>query len=129
VASAEVVTAPTEDGWSRQQWRLFDRFLRGFRPRVLVFGVPRYEAEPDAATGAPRSTPQALAATLAEARARCAEASIELVLLADEGLPADLLGVLRAASSDRAPLVEVLATDAPLGIARKLAAVIAPRLP
>lgn len=40
----EVTALPTIDGWSLQQWLLFDTFYRDFAPEVLVFGVPTDEA-------------------------------------------------------------------------------------
>lgn len=41
---AEVISLPTIDGWSLQQWLLFATFYRDFEPQVLVFGVPAAEA-------------------------------------------------------------------------------------
>ncbi|MGE3171920.1 MAG: hypothetical protein AB7O97_04790 [Planctomycetota bacterium] len=128
VPAAEVVSAPTVDGWSAQQWQLFDRFYRPFRPQVVVLGVPRYEAA-SGDDGRPRSSPEQLAATIAAARAGCAELGAELVLLADVDLPAELLAVLRrAAERDGVPLLELRPTDATLGVARKLAELLAPLL-
>jgi hypothetical protein len=124
----EVLSLPTEDGWSAQQWRLFWNCYRGWRPAVLVFGVPRDEAAEDAATGRPRSSPDALAATLREVQAGCAELGARLVLLADAGLPADLRAVLAGVATADVPLVEVGAGTSPLALAQRLGAVVAPLL-
>lgn len=43
----DVIALPTVDGWSLQQWLLFDTFYRDYHPRVLVFGVPADEAAMD----------------------------------------------------------------------------------
>ncbi len=125
---AEVVTAPTEDGWTGQQWRLFDRFLQGFRPAVLVLGVPRDEAVADPRTGQARSTPAELVATIAAARAYCVANAAALVLLLDDGVPAPFAAVARAVAAQGVPLIEVSGNDAASGIAHKLAAVIGPQL-
>lgn len=124
----EVVSLPTVDGFTSQQVNLFDRFFRPFRPVVVVLGVPRDEAVLDEVTGAPRSSTTALRESIARARAVCAEIDSSLVLVADDGLPADLLAELRVARDQGLPLVEIDATDAGLGIARKLSAVVAPLL-
>ena len=89
---------------------------------------PRDEAVLDEVTGAPRSSTTALRESIARARAVCAEIDSSLVLVADDGLPADLLAELRVARDQGLPLVEIDATDAGLGIARKLSAVVAPLL-
>jgi hypothetical protein len=124
----EVVTLPTEDGWSGQQWRMFDGFLWVYRPRVVVLGITRDEAAADAATGRPRSSPPELAATIAAARTRCTAEGATLVLLADVGVPADLMAVLREAHGEGVPLVELTDSDAATGMAHKLAAAVAPAL-
>lgn len=51
---ADAVSLPTVDGWSLQQWLLFDTFYRGYAPQVLVFGVPDDEAAVVTTDGAVR---------------------------------------------------------------------------
>lgn len=125
---SEAIALPTEDGWSGQQWRFFDRFLQAFAPSALVFGVPRDEGVAEREGAAPRSTPEALAQTLDLATAYCEARGCGLVLLADEGLPDEFLAVLRSRVGARRPLVQITGTDSALGAAQKLAAALAPLL-
>ncbi len=125
--AVEVISLPTEDGFTQQQWTMFSRFFRRFAPAVVVLGVPRDEDAPDL-SGAPRSSPQALAATIDEAKKGCAEIGAKLVLLADAGLAAPLLEVLRKQRDLGVVLVEVTENDAASGIARKLADALQPLL-
>ena len=125
--AVEVVTLPTEDGFASQQWGMFSRFFRGFAPAVVVLGVPRDEDAHDR-SGAPRSSPDALRRTIAEAKSGCAEIGAKLVLLADNGLSEPFLAVLRSERDAGLELVEVTDNDAALGIARKLAAALRPLL-
>lgn len=129
VRTAEVVALPTEDGWTGQQWRLYERFFTAFAPKVLVLGVPRDECAPDLDGRTPRSSAAAVAATVGAARAHCdSVAGRTLVVVLDNELPAEVAAAARAAAGADVPVVEVLPTDAAIGIARKLAAAIAPRL-
>jgi hypothetical protein len=145
----EVMSLPTIDGWSAQQWRLFSRFFADFAPQVLIFGVPAMEDAPmplaaDAAAQVqpppsrglldcwqqepmrPRSSPAELRATLAAAKAFCAAHGTRLVLLADSGLPEPFVAELRAAKSDAVPLVELQAAEKPEAIAARIAAAATP---
>ncbi len=126
--AVESISLPTEDGWSAQQWALFDRFFRGYAPAIVVFGVPRDENAPGA-DGAPRSSPESLRATVEMARKGCAEIGAKLVLVADAGLPTPLVKVLEAARDDGVPLLVLTENDAAIGIARKLADLLRPWLP
>ena len=126
--AVEPISLPTEDGWSTQQWELFDRFFRGYAPAVVVLGVPRYEDAPGL-DGAPRSSPDALRSTIAAARKGCDEIGAKLALVADAGLAEPLAQVLRAERDGGVPLVELTENDAAIGIARKLADVLRPLLP
>ncbi len=128
VPPPEVVSLPTVDGWSGQQLRMLDRFFRPFQPKVVVFGVPRDEAALDAVTGKPRSSPQQLREAIAALRRLCDELGSALVLVADDGLPADLLAEVLAARDGGLPFLEIEATDAAIGIARKLGAMVTPLL-
>lgn len=92
--------APTVDGWTGQQWRLFTRCYAGFRPRIVVLGVPRDEMALDPATGAPRSTPADAQRVIGEAKAWCAANASRLLVFADANLPADLLAAVKAAAGD-----------------------------
>ncbi len=125
----DVVSLPTVDGYSPQQWRQFVTFYTTYAPQVLVFGVPRDEAAVDPATGAPRSSPAVLAKTLGEARAYAAAHAARLVLFGERDLPADLLAVLQAAAAEGVPLVLAEPGEAPVATAQKLGRAIAPLLP
>ena len=95
-----VLTLPTVDGWSVQQWRLFARCFAGHKPQVLVFGVSRDEMAIEPATGLPRSEPAAVQRAIADARAWCAANDCRLLVYADAGLPANLLAAVKAAARD-----------------------------
>lgn len=126
--TVEPISLPTEDGWSTQQWELFDRFFRGYAPAVVVLGVPRYEDAPGL-DGAPRSSPEALRSTIAAAKRGCSEIGARLVLVADAGLPEPLGLVLRVERDGGVPLLELTENDAAIGIARKLGDLLRPMLP
>ncbi|MBL8749303.1 MAG: hypothetical protein JNK78_09085 [Planctomycetes bacterium] len=126
--AAEVVTLPTMDGHTAQQWELFSRFFTGHRPRVLVFGVPADEAAEDPSTGKPRSFASTLAETIRAARAWTRENGAALVLFASAAVPGDLRDVLREAERDGVPLVFANDGDAPAAVAKKLAAAAGPLL-
>jgi hypothetical protein len=128
LAPVDVPCLPTVDGHSQQQWRLFSGFFTGYRPNVLVFGVPRDEAAVDEATGAPRSDASALEATLALARQHCIANACSLVVFTEAGLPKELLAVLEKAAASGTPLVRAEEGEAPAAIAKKLAAAILPLL-
>jgi hypothetical protein len=121
-------TLPTPDGHAAQQWRLFERFYQGYRPEAIVFGVPLDEDAPDAVAGAPRSSPEALAATIERAKAYAERNGCGLVLFTIEGLPAPLLAVLERMSSADVPLVVVAAQATQSQTAEQLAAALAGRL-
>jgi len=116
----DVPCLPTVDGHTAQQWRMFTQFFTGYRPDVIVFGVPRDEAVTDPATGKPRSYPSTVAATLHAAREHC--------LVADAGLPGELLDLLRAAERDGVPLVVAAPDEQPAALSKRLTAAIAPLL-
>lgn len=127
-APVDVPCLPTQDGYSAQQWRLFEQFYSGYRPHVLVFGVPRDEAAPGA-DGRPRSSPDELLQTLRAARAFCRENNAQFVLLTEHGLPRDLYAAVQQVAADGVPLVDIAAGEAPAEISRRLADVVAPLLP
>ena len=122
LANASVVALPTKDGWSLQQWRLFERCYTDYRPQVLVLGIPLDEAA-EIVDQQPRSSPQVVADVLERARGWCADNQCELVLLADAGLADELRAPLYAAGEDLA-LVQVAADATPIEFARQLAAAI-----
>jgi hypothetical protein len=127
-AAVDVPCLPTVDGYSQQQWRLFSGFFTGYRPNVIVFGVPRDEAAVDEATGAPRSDPGALDATLHLAQQYCIANACSLVVFTETGLPKELLAVLEKAAASGIPLVRAEERETPAVIAKKLAAAILPLL-
>lgn len=121
-------TLPTPDGHTAQQWRLFERFFQGYRPEAIVFGVPLDEAAAATEGGAPRSSPELLAATIERARRHAERAGCGLVLFTLEGLPAPLLAVLERMSGPEVPLVVVAAQATQSQTAEQLAAALAARL-
>lgn len=123
LADVDVVALPTVDGWSEQQWMLFELCYAEYRPQVLVLGIPASEAA-EVVEGQPRSSPEVVAAVVARARRWCGEHGCELVLLADARLSQDLLTALRSAGADLA-LVEVTPNASPMDFARELAAAVA----
>lgn len=123
----QVAALATEDGWSRQQWELFERCYAEYRPRALVLGVPADEAWSEEGEP-PRSSPEALAEVVAAARAHCAAHGCALVLLADVGLPAPLRAVLRGAAEEGVPLVELAGGVPPAAAAGQLAEALLPLL-
>lgn len=124
----DVPCLPTVDGYSSQQWEVFTRFFGLYMPDVLVFGVPRDEAAPDA-NGQPRSSVADLQRTLDAAREYCAQRMIRLVLFTEHDLPAAMLDLVqKTAAAHEVPLVVAGPQEAPAGISARLAAVIAPLL-
>jgi hypothetical protein len=117
---------PTVDGWTGQQWRLFQRCFAGHRPQVVVLGVPRDEMAIDAATGVARSTPADVQRVIADAKGWCEQNGSRLLVFADANLPAELLDAVKAAARDDV----VMARDgaSPADLARQLAERLAPWL-
>lgn len=125
-----VVGLPTEEehAHSQQQWAMFTGFYTGYRPRVIVFGVPLTETDVDPATGKPRAWPSTLTATLREARAHARSHDAALVLFTEAGLAPELLEVLQAAARDGVPLVVADDGEPAAALADRLAQVITPLL-
>lgn len=121
-----ILSLPTVDGWTGQQWRLFAQCFTGFRPQALVLGVPRDEMARDEATGRARSTPADVQRVIGEARAWCAANACRLLVFADAPLPADLLAAVQAAAGD--DLVVARDGGGPLDLARPLGERLAERL-
>lgn len=119
---------PTIDGHTAQQWRLFETCFTGYHPAVLVLGIPRDEMAIDGATGAPRSSPGQVRATVAAARAWCEKNACKLLLFADRSLPESLQAVVRDLAADGVPVVTDIDGSAPIDVARRLATAIAPLL-
>lgn len=117
---------PTVDGWTGQQWRLFQRCFTGHRPQVVVLGVPRDEMARDPATGVARSTPADVQRVIADAKGWCEQNGSRLLVFADANLPAELLDAVKAAARDDV----VMARDgaSPADLARQLAERLAPWL-
>ncbi|MEC7583707.1 MAG: hypothetical protein VYE77_05270 [Planctomycetota bacterium] len=123
LADVDVVALPTVDGWSEQQWTLFELCYADYRPQVLVLGIPASEAA-EVVEGQPRSSPEVVTAVVERARQWCKANNCELVLLADARLSQDLVTALRSAGADLA-LVEVTPNATPMEFARQLAAAVA----
>jgi hypothetical protein len=123
----DVPCLPTEDGYSGQQWRMFEAFYTAYNPNVIVFGVPRDEAALDT-HGDPRSSPSVLGETIKVAREYCSKHQIQLVLLTEAQLPADLMAELKKSESKDVPLLIAGANESPLDLSKRLADTIAPLL-
>jgi|GEM_PF-3926652 len=104
---SDALSLPTVDGFSAQQWRLFDQFYQCFEPDVVVFGVGATEADAERAGGAPRTTPATLRATLAAVRADCRERGRGLVFFLDVGTPRALREAVVLAAGGEVPIVEL----------------------
>jgi hypothetical protein len=94
---------------------------------VIVFGVPRDEAALDT-HGDPRSSPSVLGETIKVAREYCSKHQIQLVLLTEAQLPADLMAELKKSESKDVPLLIAGANESPLDLSKRLADTIAPLL-
>lgn len=123
----DVPCLPTEDGYSAQQWRMFETFYTAYNPNVVVFGVPREESAHDR-HGMPRSSPVELGKTLETAREYCGKQGIQLVLFTEAQLPPDLMAVLKKAESKDLPLLVAGADESPMDLSKRLADTIAPLL-
>ncbi len=125
----DVPCLPTVDGWSGQQWRMFEAFYEGFRPAVVVLGIGPDEAAVDPHTGLPRSDARALAATIARARERAPQLGSRLVVFVAREVPDELMAVVRreTAVAD-IPLVVAAGDEPPPTIASRLAAALLPLL-
>lgn len=123
----QVLSLPTEDGFSSQQWALFTRFYAdGHRPRAIVFGVSRNEErDPD---GTQRSWPRTLDAAVTAARAWAKANGAAFVLFAEAGLPQPFVDVLRSAEKDGVPLVVAAADEPSAAIGKRLVAALLPLL-
>jgi len=125
----DVPCLPTIDGYTAQQWAMFERFYTGYRPDVIVFGVSSEEAALDPRTGKPRSYPSDVERSLAAAREYCARTGASLVLFAGAGIGDQFLAVLRQEAGRGTPLVVAGAGEDRVVLSRRLAEVIAPLLP
>ena len=114
--SVEVPCPQTEFADVGQQWRLYRRFYRGYRPRVVVLAVDVV------ADG------ESLRDVVAEARAGCAEDGAELVLFACDTLDSHHLETLRRLAAEGVPLVVAGRDAARTDVARQLADVVEPLL-
>lgn len=123
----QVVAAPTVDGHVAQQWRLFTTCYAGFRPRVVVLGVPRDEMAIGPA-GTNRSSSAQVRDTIAAARAWCEGNAARLVVFADDGLPRELLEVVRSVAREGIVVVEMPDGGGGEDGGRRLAAAIEPLL-
>lgn len=124
----DVPCLPTVDGHAQQQWSLFERFYRGYRPEVVVLGVGQLEDVTDEATGLPRSSPDRLTAVVQAALVSCRAEHRQLMLFADVGVAEGLLRALQRFADDGVPLVVARPDEPPTRLAQRLAAVILPFL-
>ena len=121
---ADALSLPTVDGFSAQQWRLFDGFYQGFEPDVVVFGLGDGEAARDPSDGQRRATAEALTKTLGAVRSDCRARGRGLVLFLDVGTPRSLREAARRFAEDELPVVE-LTDEIPRGeVARRLFAAV-----
>ncbi|MFK7738901.1 MAG: hypothetical protein AB8H80_01160 [Planctomycetota bacterium] len=127
----EVPSLPTFDGWSAQQWRMFDCCYQAYRPRVVVLGIGGFEGIEDERTGEPRSTPTSLATTLRAALADCQSRGRALVLYAAPETADEYVDALRTFARAADPEVSVVvgkAGESARITAERLAAAIEPLL-
>lgn len=127
-AGADAPSLPTVDGFSAQQWRLFDGFYQGFEPDVVVFGVGDGEAARDPRTGAARSTAASLEATLRAVADDCRARGRGLVLFLDVGAPRSLRAAARRFAADAVPVVELTDEIPRREVARRLFEALEPLL-
>lgn len=125
--SVQVVTTPTIDAWAEQQWRMFDLCYQGFEPDVVVLGVGGFEDVVDV-DGAPRSSPQALAALVREIAADCRERGRRLVVFAAPEAPQRWRERLAALAVDDVNVVLARTTDDVEAIVSSLTEAISPLL-
>jgi hypothetical protein len=123
-----VLCPGTEDADVVQQWRLFSTFYTGFAPKAVVLGIAADEGRENATR--PPVTAASLRATLAAAKAHCAQQGAQLVVFVDgrrsryqreRGLDDALLQEARAAATDGAALVVAEEGDTANVVAQKLA--------
>ncbi|HIE71431.1 MAG TPA: hypothetical protein EYP98_15355 [Planctomycetes bacterium] len=119
---------PTVDGYSSQQWQMFDRFYQAFEPDVVVLGVGADEKANLEGTDTARSSRTQLGETIRAARKSCEEHGRQLVLFADVGVARDILLELRQHEAGGVPLVEAFEGRARIDTIRKLAEVCRPFL-
>lgn len=117
----EVPALPTADGFSSQQWEVFDRFYWPFRPDVVVLGIGADECAKIDGTETPRSSRAQVKATIEKARKVCEERKVPLVLFADVGVPRDIMLELRVQESAGVPLVVAYEGRARIDTVRLLA--------
>lgn len=126
--AVEVPCLPTIDGFSSQQWRLFERFFQPFDPDVLVLGVGVDECALTEDGAGPRSSAAEMRETISAARLSCEQQGRQLVLFAAVGLANDLMLVLREQEASGLPLVVALEGRSSIDTARQLADVCKPFL-
>lgn len=126
--AVEVPCLPTIDGYSSQQWQLFERFFQPFEPDVLVLGIGVDECALTEDGAKPRSSRAEMRDTIRAARSLCEEQGRQLVLFAAAGLPNDLMLVLREQEASGLPLVVALEGRSSTDTARQLADVCKPFL-
>ncbi|MFT4511870.1 MAG: hypothetical protein ACI89X_000977 [Planctomycetota bacterium] len=124
----EVPSLPTVDGYSSQQWRMFDQFFQAFRPDVVVLGIGPDECAVNEGESEPRSSRTALRDTIRTARKSCEQHGRQLVLFADVGVPSALMLELREQEAAGVPLVVAFEGRARIETARKLAEICQPFL-
>jgi len=126
--SVEVPALPTVDGYSSQQWEMFDRFYQPFKPDVVVLGIGEAECATAEGASKPRSSRRLVGETIRAARASCEQRGQQLVLFADRGIPKDILLELREHESRGLPLVVAVPGRERLATVRELAEVCLPFL-
>ena len=126
--AVEVPCLPTVDGYSSQQWQLFERFFQPFEPDVLVLGIGADECALTEDGAGPRSSRAEMRDTIRAARRSCEQQGRQLVLFAAAGLPSDLMLALREQEASGLPLVVALEGRPSIDTARQLAEVCKPFL-
>ena len=117
---ADALSLPTADGYSAQQWRLFDGFYQGFEPDVLVFGVGAIDADRDPDSGQVRTAPEDLRQLLVRVGADCEARGRGLVLFVDVGTTRALREAVRGFAGERFGVVELTDEIPRAEVARRL---------
>ena len=125
---ADAPSLPTVDGYSAQQWRLFDGFYQGFAPDVVVFGIGDGEDARRPADGRALSSAAALTATLRAVAEDCRARGRGLVLFLDVGAPRSMRAAARRFAGDAVPVVELTDEIPRTEVARRLFAALEPLL-
>ena len=127
-AGSDALSLPTVDGFSAQQWRMFDGFYQDFSPDVLVFGVGATEVASTQGRGPLRTTAASLSETLRAVGEDCRARGRVLVLFLDVDTPQSLRAAARSFAGEGVPVVELTDELPRAEVARRLYDAVEPLL-